>query len=291
MKESASYKVFKVANYGIITLFVFLCLYPFLQIIAESFSSESMIRAGLVNLWPRGFNTWTFQVMLSDALFWQNYGNTILYVVVGVTLSLILTTITAYALSKQDLMGRGFFLFLFAFTMFFGGGLIPTFLLINNILDWANTIWAIVIPGAIGVFNVLIMKTFFEALPKELEETAIIDGCSQYGVFWKIILPLSKAVIATQVLFYAVGAWNSWFPAMLYLNDRSMHPVSLYLRNLIAGTNSLTTGHMAEAGAGQQGVGQNVGAVAIILTSAPIIMIYPFLQKYFVTGVTVGAVK
>lgn len=291
MKESKSYKVFKVFNYGIITLFVFACLYPFLQIVAESFSSESMLRGGHVNLIPRGFNTWTYQVMMSDAMFWRNYLNTIIYVVVGVSISMIFTTITAYALSKKHLMGRGFFLFLFAFTMFFSGGLIPQFLLIQNILGWGNTLWAIVIPGAIGVFNVLIMKTFFEALPIELEEAAIIDGCSQYGVFFKIILPLSKAVVATMILFYAVGAWNSWFPAMLYLTNRELHPVALYLRNLIMGTNALTQGHMAEAGAGQQGVGQNVGAVAIILTSLPIIMIYPFLQKYFVTGVTLGSVK
>jgi len=291
MKESTSYKVFKVFNYGLISLFVFLCLYPFLQIIAESFSSEAMIRGGHVNLIPRGFNTWTYQVMLSDAMFWRNYANTLIYTVIGVSISMIGTTVTAYALSKKELVGRGFFLFLFAFTMFFGAGLIPQFLLITNILGWRDSIWAIVIPGAIGVFNVLIMKTFFEALPKELEEAAIIDGCTQYGVFFKIILPLSKAVIATQVLFYAVGAWNSWFPAMLYLPNRELQPVSMYLRGLIMGANTLTTGHMAESGAGQQGVGQNVGAVAIILTSLPIISIYPFLQKYFVTGVTVGAVK
>lgn len=291
MKESRGYKVFKVFNYALITIFVFLCLYPFLQIVAESFSSESMLRAGHVNLIPRGFNIWTYRVMMSDDLFWRNYMNTIIYVVVGVSISMVGTTITAYALSKKHLMGRTLFLFMFAFTMFFSGGLIPNFLLIQNILGWQNNILAIVIPGAIGVFNVLIMKTFFEALPIELEEAAIIDGCSQYGVFFKIILPLSKAVVATQILFYAVGAWNSWFPAMLYLTNRDMHPIALYLRNLIMGTNTLTTGHMAEAGAGQQGVGLNVGSVAIVLTSLPIIMIYPFLQKYFVTGVTLGAVK
>ncbi|MCL1951076.1 MAG: carbohydrate ABC transporter permease [Turicibacter sp.] len=291
MKESLGYKVFKVFNYSIITGFVFLCLYPFLQIIAESFSSESMIRGGHVNLIPRQFNTWTYQVMMSDPLFWINYRNTLVYTVVGVVISMILTTMAAYALSKKDLMGRGFFLFLFAFTMFFSGGLIPTFMLVRNFLGWANTIWAIVIPGAIGVFNILIMKTFFEALPKELEEAAIIDGCSQMGVFIKIILPLSKAVIATQVLFYAVGAWNAWFPALLYMQDRQLQPVAMYLRGLVMGANSLTTGAMAESGAGQQGVSQNVGAVAIILTSLPIISIYPFLQKYFVTGVTLGAVK
>ena len=291
MKESRGYKIFKVINYILITLFVISALYPFLQIIAESFSNESMIRGGHVNLIPRGFNVRTYQAILGDAMFWRNYQNTLVYTVVGVSISMIFTTTTAYALSKKKLMGRSLILFLFAFTMFFSGGLIPNFLLITNFLNWGNTIWAIVIPGAIGVFNVLIMKTFFEHLPVELEEAATIDGCSQYGVFFKIILPLSKAVIATQVLFYAVGAWNSWFPAMLYLTDRSMQPVAMYLRNLIAGA-SMVTGAAAEAAAaGGEGIGQNVGAVAIILTSAPIIMIYPFLQKYFVTGVMLGSVK
>jgi putative aldouronate transport system permease protein len=293
MKESKGYKIFKVVNYFIIIAFVFLCVYPFLQIIAESFSSEAMIRGGHVNLIPRGFNTWTYQVMLADPVFWTAYRNTLIYTVVSVSLSLVLTTMTAYALSKKALMGRKFFMFLFAFTMFFSGGLIPHFVLINNFLNWGDTIWAMVVPGAIGIFNVLIMKTFFEAIPNELEEAAIIDGCNQYAVLLKIVVPLSKAVIAVQVLFYAVGMWNSWFPAMLYIRNRELQPVALYLRNLISGINNLNPagGAMAEAAAGQQGVDQNVGAVAIVLTSLPIIMIYPFLQKYFVTGVTLGAVK
>jgi len=291
MRESRSYKVFKVCNYIIIITFICATLYPFLQIIAESFSSESMIRGGHVNLIPQGFNTRTYVAVMEDPIFWINYRNTLVYTVVGVSISMVFTTMTAYALSKKYLAGRKVILFMFAFTMFFSGGLIPNFLLIANFLDWQNTIWAIVIPTAIGVFNVLIMKTFFEHLPMDLEEAATIDGCNQYGVFLKIFLPLSKPVIATQVLFYAVGAWNSWFPAMLYLTERSRQPVAMYLRNLIAGA-SMVTGPAAEAAAAAgEGISQNVGAVAIILTSVPIIMVYPFLQKYFVTGVMLGAIK
>ena len=293
VKESRSYKVFKVINYLVIIAFIFLCVYPFLQIVGESFSSEAMIRGGHVNIIPRGFNVWTYQVMLSDPLFWVNYRNTVIFTILSVSLSLVLTTMTAYALSKKDLMGRNILLFMFVFTMFFAGGLIPNFILITNFLGWGDTMWSLIIPGAIGIFNVLIMKTFFEAIPKELEEAAIIDGCNQYAILLKIVLPLSKAVIAVQVLFYAVGMWNAWFPAMLYVNDRNLQPVALYLRNLISGINNLDPagGAMAEAAAGQQGVDQNVGAVAIVLTSLPIIMIYPFLQKYFVSGVTLGAIK
>jgi len=292
VKESKAYKIFKIINYTLIILFIAATLYPFLLIIAESFSSESMIRGGHVGLIPRGFNVVTYMAVMEDSMFWINYRNTLVYTVVGVSISIVFTTLTAYALSKKRLMGRSVVLFLFAFTMFFSGGLIPNFLLVTTFLNWRNTIWAIVIPGAIGVFNVLIMKTFFEHLPSELEEAAEIDGCNQYGTFFRIVLPLSKAVIATQVLFYAVGAWNSWFPAMLYLTDRNLQPVAMYLRNLIAGVTSLAlTGSAAEAAAAGEGIGQNVGSVAIVLTSLPIIMVYPFLQKYFVTGVMLGSVK
>ena len=291
MKESMSYKVFQVINYALITLFIFATLYPFLQIIAESFSSSSMIRGGHVNLIPRGFNTVTYRAIMEDPMFWRNYRNTLVYTVVGVSISMVFTSTTAYALSKKNLMGRGLVLFLFTFTMFFSGGMIPHFILITVFLGWRDSMLAIVVPGAIGVFNLLIMKTFFENLPGELEEAAKIDGCSQYGIFLKIVLPLSSALLATMVLFYAVGAWNSWFPAMLYLTDRNLQPVAMYLRNLIAGA-AMVTGAAAEAAAAAgEGVDQNVGAVAIILTSLPIIMIYPFLQRYFVKGVMIGSIK
>ena len=291
MKESKSYKVFQVINYALITLFIFATLFPFLQIIAESFSSSSMIRGGHVTLIPRGFNTRTYQAIMEDPMFWRNYRNTLVYTVVGVSISMVFTSTAAYALSKKNLMGRTVILFLFTFTMFFSGGLIPHFLLITVFLGWRDSMLAIVVPGAIGVFNLLIMKTFFEHMPVELEEAAKIDGCSQYGTFIKIILPLSTALLATMILFYAVGAWNSWFPAMLFLTDRSLQPVAMFLRNLIAGAATVTGATAEAAAAAGEGVDQNVGAVAIILTSMPIILIYPFLQKYFVKGVMIGSIK
>jgi len=291
MKESKSYIVFQVINYFLITLFIFATLFPFIQIIAESFSSSSMIRGGHVTLIPRGFNLRTYQAIMEDPMFWRNYRNTLVYTVVGVSISMIFTSTTAYALSKKQLMGRSVILFLFTFTMFFSGGLIPHFLLITMFLGWRDSMLAIVIPGAIGVFNLLIMKTFFEHLPVELEEAATIDGCNQYGIFLRIVLPLSSALIATMILFYAVGAWNSWFPAMLFLTDRSMQPVAMYLRNLIAGAAAVTGAAAEAAAAAGEGVDQNVGAVTIVLTSMPIIMIYPFLQKYFVKGVMIGSIK
>ena len=291
MRESTSYKVFQVINYALISLFIFATLFPFLQIVAESFSSSSMIRGGHVTLIPRGFNIRTYQAIMEDPMFWRNYRNTLVYTAVGVSISMIFTSTTAYALSKKNLMGRSVILFLFTFTMFFSGGLIPHFLLVTVLLGWRDSMLAIVIPGAIGVFNLLIMKTFFEHLPMELEEAAKIDGCSQYGIFFKIVLPLSTALLATMVLFYAVGAWNSWFSAMLFLTDRSLQPVAMFLRNLIAGAAAVTGATAEAAAAAGEGVDQNVGAVAIILTSMPIIMVYPFLQRYFVKGVMIGSIK
>ena len=290
MKDSLGRKIFKVINLTIIVIFIFLTVYPFIQVVAESFSSEAMIRGGHVNLVPRGFNTNTYRALMADNIFWLNYRNTLIITVCGVALSIALVTTAAYALSKKDLAGRGFFLFLFAFTMFFGGGIIPVFLLINNWLGWSNNFLAVIVPPALGIFNLLITKTFFENIPKELEEAAAIDGLSQYGIFFKIVLPLSKAVIATQILFFAVGNWNAWFGAFLFLPDRELQPLAMYLRNLVAAATELTAEH-AQAGAEGATVNHNVGAVAMVLITAPIIFSYPFAQKHFVSGVTLGSVK
>jgi len=291
MKESLGRKIFKFVNITIIVLFIIVTVYPFLQVVAESFSSESMIRGGHVNLIPRGFNLNTYRALMSDRIFWLNYRNTIIITVTSTALSLFMTTTAAYALSKKDLSGRGPLLFLFAFTMFFGGGMIPNFILINNFMGWSNNLLALIVPGALGIFNLLIMKTFFENLPKELEEAAAIDGLNQYGIFLKIVLPLSKAVIATQILFFAVGNWNSWFGAFLFVSDRTLQPLAMYLRNLVAAATALTAEHAAAGAAEGVGVNHNVGAVAMVLITAPIVCVYPFVQKHFVTGVTLGSVK
>jgi putative aldouronate transport system permease protein len=262
-------------------------LYPFVNLIAKAFSSEGYIAAGEVNLIPRGFNLDTFRVVLSDQLFWTNYANTFLYTVVGTIIAMALTTTYAYALSKPYLKGRTFFVGVAVFTMFFGGGLIPNYILIANYLGWRNSIWAIVVPGALSVFNLLVMKSFFENFPADLEEAAAIDGLSTYGIFFRIVLPLSKAVIATMTLFYAVSLWNSWFSAFLFMDDKSRFPVTVYLRNLIAaatGTQEATGGEAVQ-------IASNIQAVTMLLTVLPIICLYPFIQRYFVSGVMLGSVK
>ncbi|GAA3217476.1 carbohydrate ABC transporter permease [Dactylosporangium siamense] len=272
----------------ILTGVVVLTLYPFLNVVARSFSEEQAIQAGKVNLLPRGFNTTTYEVVMSDPVFWTNYRNTVVYTVVATAISIVLTTCFAYVLSKRHLKGRAPLVGIAVFTMFFNGGLIPNYVLVSG-LGLRNTIWAVVLPNAISVFNLLVMKAFFEGLPTELEEAAAVDGLGTYGILWRIVLPLSKAVIATMVLFYAVFFWNSWFPAFLYLDDADLFPVTIYLRNLIAGSTGGSDISTPSDTALQ--IAANIQAVTIVLTALPIMLGYPFIQRYFVSGITLGAVK
>ncbi|MER5177285.1 carbohydrate ABC transporter permease [Streptomyces sp. NPDC002896] len=275
-------------NALILTGVVAVTLYPFLNILARSFSSEEHIRAGDVQLWPVGFNLTTYDLVVSDGMFWRNYGNTVLYTVVGTVVSMIFTTMYAYVLSKRHLRGHGALVGIAVFTMFFSGGLIPNYILISE-LGLKNSVWALVLPNAISVFNLLVMRAFFENLPRELEEAAEIDGLSTYGILLRIVLPLSKAVIATMTLFYSVSYWNSWFGAFLYMDEREMMPVTVYLRNMIAGaTGGASVGADTEQ---MMEVAANIQSVTIILTALPILLVYPFVQRYFVSGVMLGAVK
>ncbi|REJ06752.1 carbohydrate ABC transporter permease [Microbacterium bovistercoris] len=289
IKESLGYRVFQVVNVVALLLICAVTLYPFINLVAKAFSSEGYIAAGEVNLIPRGFNIETFQAVLGDGLFWTNYGNTVIYTVVATAISMFLTTTYAYAISRPDLKGRTFFIGVAVFTMFFSGGLIPNYILVASWLGWRNTIWAVVVPGALSVFNLLVMKSFFENFPAELEEAAAIDGLSTYGVFFRIVLPLSKAVLATMTLFYAVGMWNSWFGAFLYIDDKNLFPVTVYLRNLIASATGTTD--LAGTAAETTQVAANIQSVTMLLTVLPIVCLYPFIQRYFVSGVMLGSVK
>jgi putative aldouronate transport system permease protein len=287
-RVSRGYRIFQVVNAVVLTVVVIVTLYPFVNVVARSLSDEAQIIAGRVSLWPRGFNLTSYKLVMSDPTFWTNYRNTVLYTVVATIISIVLTTCYAYVLSKKHLKGRTALIGIAVFTMFFSGGLIPNYVLISS-LNMTNTIWAVVLPNAINVFNLLVMKAFFESLPTELEEAAAMDGLSTYGVLWRIVLPLSKAVVATMVLFYAVSFWNSWFTAFLYMDDVDMFPVTVYLRNLLAGA----TGAEALGGSPDDLVqsGATIQSVTIVLTVLPILVVYPFIQRYFVSGVLLGAVK
>ncbi|MGM1062679.1 carbohydrate ABC transporter permease [Saccharothrix sp. Mg75] len=288
LDDSPGYRVFRRVNAVVLLVVVAVTLYPFANVVAQSFSDEQHILAGRVNLLPRGFNLDTYEVVMADSAFWNSYANTVLYTVTATAISLVLTTTYAYVLSKHHLKGRGLLIGIAVFTMFFNGGLIPNYVLISE-LGMKNTIWAIVLPNAISVFNLLVMKAFFESLPKELEEAAAIDGLSTYGVLLRVVLPLSKAVVATMILFYAVANWNSWFSAFLYFDRSDLFPVTVYLRNMISGASTATSVGGASSDLTQ--INSNIKAVTMVLTVLPIIAVYPFIQKYFVSGVMLGAVK
>jgi len=289
-RESTGTRVFGAVNATFLVLLCAVMLYPFVTVLAQSFSSPGAINAGQVSFWPVGFNVDTYTVLMSNGTFWRNYGNTVLYTVVGTLIAMALTTAYAYVLSKKHLKGRKVLIGIAVFTMFFNGGLVPNYVLIFS-LGMKNTMWALVLPGAISVFNLLVMKSFFENLPKDIEEAAQIDGLGWYGIFGRIVLPLSKAVIATMVLFYSVAYWNDWFAAFLYLDKSELFPVTLFLRNLIAGASTSASEGAAAAGTTTALVSTNIQAVTMILTVIPILCIYPFVQRYFVSGIMLGSVK
>ncbi|MET8093690.1 carbohydrate ABC transporter permease [Micromonospora sp. NPDC005220] len=285
--DSRGYRIFRIVNTVVLLGVVVVTLYPFLTIVARSLSEEAYIIAGKVSGVPRGFDLTAYKLVMSDSMFWTNYRNTVVYTVVATLISIVLTTCYAYVLSKPQLKGRGVLIGVALFTMFFSGGLIPNYVLVTS-LGMKNTIWAVVIPNAISVFNLLVMKAFFESLPSELEEAAAVDGLNTYGTLLRIVLPLSKAIVATMVLFYAVSFWNSWFTAFLYIDQQDLLPVTVYLRNLIAGA---TSAESAAADADKVQAAATLQAVTIVLTTVPILAIYPFVQRYFVRGVMLGAVK
>ena len=287
-RPSRGYRIFQVVNGLVLICVVVLTVYPFFNIIARSFSSEAYIISGQVDLVPRGFNLTTYRIVLSDPMFWTNYRNTVVYTIVGTVISMFLTTCYAYVLSKKQLRGRRVLVWIAVFTLFFNGGLIPNYVLVTS-LGMTDTIWAIVLPNAISVFNLLVMKSFFENLPPELEEAAAVDGMDTYRILLRIVLPLSKAVLATMTLFYAVSLWNSWFTAFLYLDHSDLFPVTMYLRNLIAGATGATNAGAAAGDLTQAAA--NIQSVTIVLTVLPILLVYPFVQRYFVSGVTLGSVK
>jgi putative aldouronate transport system permease protein len=287
-RPGRGYRVFQVVNGVILAGAVAAIGYPFLNIAARSFSGERYIVDGQVNLWPRGFNLTTYQHVMSDPLFWGNYRNTIFYTATATAVSMLLTTSYAYVLSKKHLRGRKALTGIAVFTMFFNGGIVPNYVLVSS-LHLRDTVWAIALPNAISVFNLLVMKTFFENMPPELEEAAAVDGMDTYRILLRIVLPLSKAVLATMVLFYAVAFWNSWFSAFLYMDNQGLFTVTVYLRNIIESAASIANEQQSMNT--QQQIAANIQAVTVVLVAVPILSVYPFIQRYFVSGVMLGAVK
>jgi putative aldouronate transport system permease protein len=271
--------------YGVMLLSLFICFIPFFYMFALSFSDTKEIINNRVGLWPRGFNIAAYNTIFNYPNFFAAYRNTIFYASCGTAIALTLTVLFAYPLSKPFLRGNKIFLKIVIFTMFFSGGLIPTYLLIAN-LGFAYTPFAILIPFAIAPFNLIVLISFFRGVPHEIEEAALIDGMGYYGILFRIVLPISTAALATIGLYYAVFFWNDWFNALIYLRS-SQYPVMLFLRNIVMGTLSMEGSGSAEGSS----LGIAIKAAVIMVSTLPIIILYPLLQRFFIAGLTVGSVK
>lgn len=287
MLVSRGEKWFSALNHTVLALFSLLALAPFLHIVAQSFSSQQAVVAGSVGFWPIGWNIDAYKNVLKDTAFMNAFGVSVNRTVCGTLLSVGLTSLLAYPLSKPYILGRQWIQFMIVFTMLFSGGLIPTYLIVKE-AGLIDTFWALIIPGAISAFNVIIMRSFFQSVPIELEESARMDGCSNIGILFRIVLPLSMPVIATIALFHGVAHWNSFFDAVLYLNKRDLHPLQMYLRDLIlSNETNLETRAMEKDSAAIE----SLKSAALIVSTLPIVMVYPFLQRYFVKGILIGSVK
>ena len=283
-------KAFDIVNIIFLSIVLLICFYPLYYVVIASFSSPQAVNSGQVVLWPKELTVKGYEKVLSYSPIWSAYGNTLFYVLFGTTLNLILTTTAAYALSRRELLGRRFFMLLIAFTMIFNGGLVPTFLVIKR-LQLYNTRWVLVLIGAVGAYNLIIARTYFEStIPRELIESAELDGCSDIRFFISIVLPLSPAILAVLTLFYGVGHWNNYFQALIYLKDRSLNPLQVELRELLL-TQQAIQNLDADTILEVQQTADIMKFAVIIISSLPIILIYPFLQRYFIKGIMIGAIK
>ncbi|CAH1053962.1 carbohydrate ABC transporter permease [Paenibacillus pseudetheri] len=297
IKLSKRDRIFLICIYTYVAIALLVVAYPILYIISASISDPKMVASGEMWLIPKGITFKGYEIVFQNSKIWTGYGNTILYTLLGTTINLVVTMPAAYALSRKDFVGRGFFMGMFMVTMFIGGGLVPTYMLVKG-LGMVNTVWALVLPGAASIWNIIVSRTFFaNSIPAELQDAAQIDGATNIRLFLRIVLPLSMPIIAVMALFYGVGHWNSYFGAMIYLNDDAKYPLQLVLRQILVlqEMQSQVGGIIdATAAAAQNNKAEIASLVkygVIIVSTLPIIAVYPFLQRYFVQGVMIGSVK
>ncbi|MFK7695236.1 carbohydrate ABC transporter permease [Paenibacillus sp. HJGM_3] len=288
-------KWFELANRLGLLFVLLVVLYPVVYIVSASISDPIFVNSGEMWLFPKGITLEGYERVFQNPEIWLGYRNTIFYTVLGTSINLLLTIPFAYALSRKDFAGRGIMTAIVVFTMFFGGGLIPTYLLVSS-LGLVNTVWALLLPNAVGVWNLIICRTFFQTgFPKELQESAQIDGCSNTRLFISIVIPLSAPIIAVLALFYGVGHWNSYFNAIIYIKDRNMYPLQLILREILVmnqmNDSMMMNGDDMVAMAKQARIADIIKYAVMIISSLPIIVIYPFLQRFFVKGVMIGSIK
>lgn len=283
-------KVFYAIIMFILTICCIIIAYPLIYIISASFSDPALVMKNEIILLPKNLTFIGYEKVIRHPSIWRSYGNTIMYTVVGTAFNILMTSLGAFPLSRKDFYGRKFWTLFITFTMFFGGGMIPMYILINK-LHLINTFWVMVIPGAVSTWNLIVMRTFFQNnVPMELQEAAVIDGCNDMHIFVKVVLPLSAPILAVMTLFYGVAHWNAFFNALIYLRDKSRYPLQLILREILL--QNVTPPDMVEGGAGDQEIiGESIRYALIIVATLPIICVYPFIQKYFVKGMLIGAIK
>ncbi len=283
-------KTFQIINGLFLGIMATLILYPIYFIIIASISDPDAVLAGEVVLYPVRITFSGFQKILERTDVWRGYLNTIIYTSITVVLSLVVTIPAGWALSRKDLKGKKFFMIYFLIPMFFGGGLIPFYNVMSS-LHLVNTMWAVILPAILSVWNLFMTRTFFESsIPDGLLEAAKIDGAGEWRIFTAIVIPIAKAIMAVMALYYAVGQWNSYFNAMIFLQDESLYPLQLVLKEILIASES-TTGGSGETILEQYRLANQIKYVSVIVSSAPVIMLYPFVQKYFAQGVMIGSLK
>lgn len=290
--ESPLSKLFTILLYIIMTVIVLIVLLPILHIVSASLSEPQAVISGKVTFWPQQMTTRGYEAVFTYKKFWVGFRNSLFYMVVGTTINIVMTVLCAYPLSRKEFTARNKVAMYFVFTMYFSGGMVPSFILVNA-LHMVDTVWAILIPSAMSTYNVIIARTYMiNSIPDELYEAAEIDGCSPFKYLLRVVVPLSKPIIAVLVLYYGVARWNSYSDAILYLRSANLQPLQIILREiLIMNDVDETMMGNADALARQRGLKDLLQYSVIVVASLPVMMIYPFVQKYFVKGVMIGAVK
>ena len=293
MRDSSADSVFTIVNTSIVTVFFLAVAYPLVYVVAASFSDAVAVIQGRVWLWPVGFNLEGYRAVFRHKLILSGYANSLFYMTAGTAVNVTLTLMAAYALSRKDFVDRNVFMALFVFTMMFNGGIIPTYLLVRS-LGLIDTRAAMILPLAIGAWHVIIARTFFATtIPHELLEASRMDGCSDLRFLWSVVLPLSGPIIAVITLFYAVQHWNQFFQALLYLRDQSKYPLQLILRDILV-QNSMNmdiTGTNVEEMVQREQLRELLKYSLIVVASLPLLVLYPFIQRYFVQGIMIGSIK
>ncbi len=294
IRESRGDRIFAFVNYTLLTLFAILALYPLVYVLFASISDPIAVNSGRMVLWPIGFNLKGYRAILDNQWLLTGYRNSIYYTVVGTILNVLVTFMASYSLSRQDMFGHGVITFFFVFTMWFGGGLIPTFIVVKK-LGLVNTPYVLLLLGLVSVYNCIICRSFISSsIPGELQEAARIDGANDFQIVWRIIFPLSGPVLAILALYYALGHWNGYFNALIYLDNRKLQPLQIFLREILIENQKVsipTDIEDLEAMIERTQMAQTLKYSLIIVASLPMLIIYPFVQKFFVKGVMIGSVK